>query len=136
MADGTSACLQVSQPACDYRLFYWELSHRKPTVDNLSYFQMLLLPSRGRLVTDDWLRVLGAPSVFALGDCSVIEDKPLPQTAQARCMLGAHTIHANKAGLLLFSLAATGPRTTSALLTGRCLMLLSKQKSSTTPQQH
>lgn len=33
-------------------------------------------------MTDDWLRVIGAPSVFALGDCSVIEDKPLPQTAQ------------------------------------------------------
>lgn len=37
---------------------------------------------RGRLVTDDWLRVLGAPSVFALGDCAVVDDKPLPQTAQ------------------------------------------------------
>lgn len=38
--------------------------------------------ARGRLVTDDWLRLLGAPSVFALGDCAVINDKPLPQTAQ------------------------------------------------------
>ncbi|CAN0278685.1 unnamed protein product, partial [Ectocarpus fasciculatus] len=37
---------------------------------------------RGRLVTDDWLRLLGAPSVFALGDCAVVNDKPLPQTAQ------------------------------------------------------
>eukprot|EP00752_Nemacystus_decipiens_P007861 g7023.t1 len=45
---------------------------------------------RGRLVTDDWLRVLGAPSVFALGDCSVVEDKPLPQTAQVASQQGAY----------------------------------------------
>lgn len=38
--------------------------------------------NRGRLVTDDWLRVLGAPSVFGLGDCAIVDDKPLPQTAQ------------------------------------------------------
>lgn len=38
--------------------------------------------TRGRLVTDDWLRVLGAPSVFGLGDCAIVDDKPLPQTAQ------------------------------------------------------
>lgn len=43
---------------------------------------MFAMDIRGRLVTDDWLRVLGAPSVFALGDCAVVDQKPLPQTAQ------------------------------------------------------
>jgi NADH:ubiquinone reductase (non-electrogenic) len=37
-----------------------------------------------QLLVDDHLRLIGDPtgSVFALGDCSYIEDKPLPPTAQ------------------------------------------------------
>lgn len=37
---------------------------------------------RGRLVTDEWMRVKGAPGVLAIGDCCVIKDKPLPANAQ------------------------------------------------------
>lgn len=55
--------------------------------------------NRGRLVTDDWLRVLGAPSVFALGDCAVVDDKPLPQTAQVN-----HGIKCHHQGVLFRSL--------------------------------
>ena len=39
---------------------------------------------RGRLVTDEWMRVKGAPGVLAIGDCCVIDDKPLPANAQVR----------------------------------------------------
>ena len=40
-----------------------------------------------RLITDEWLQLLGKdgkplPGVFALGDCATIKGTPLPQTAQ------------------------------------------------------
>jgi NADH dehydrogenase FAD-containing subunit len=38
--------------------------------------------ARGRLVTDEWMRVKGAPSVLAIGDCCVIDERPLPANAQ------------------------------------------------------
>ncbi|CAN0315688.1 unnamed protein product, partial [Hapterophycus canaliculatus] len=62
---------------------------------------------RGRLVTDDWLRVLGAPSVFALGDCAVISDKPLPQTAQVASQQGAYLARLFSRG---FEFSATVPQ--------------------------
>uniref|UniRef100_A0A7R9UDT3 FAD/NAD(P)-binding domain-containing protein n=1 Tax=Pinguiococcus pyrenoidosus TaxID=172671 RepID=A0A7R9UDT3_9STRA len=37
---------------------------------------------RGRLLVDGWLRVKGAPDVFAVGDCSIMDTQPLPATAQ------------------------------------------------------
>jgi len=37
---------------------------------------------RGRLLTDGWLRVRGAPDIFALGDCAIMDTQPLPATAQ------------------------------------------------------
>lgn len=43
---------------------------------------------RGRLVTDEWLRVKGAEGVLAIGDCCVINDKPLPANAQAASQQG------------------------------------------------
>ncbi|CAM9508288.1 unnamed protein product, partial [Discosporangium mesarthrocarpum] len=52
-------------------------------IDNVPNQKERAAWGRGRLVTDDWLRVVGAPGVFSLGDCAVVEDKPLPQTAQA-----------------------------------------------------
>ncbi|EKX34558.1 hypothetical protein GUITHDRAFT_98053 [Guillardia theta CCMP2712] len=47
---------------------------------------------RGRIVTDDWLRVVGINdgSVFALGDCSESESVVLPQTAQVAAQQGAY----------------------------------------------
>ena len=47
-----------------------------PEQSNLQKF------GRGRLVTDSWCRVKGAPRVFAIGDCAVIYEKPLPANAQ------------------------------------------------------
>lgn len=46
--------------------------------------------ARGRLVTDAWLRVRGAGQVYALGDCSYIEDGPLPATAQVAAQQGGY----------------------------------------------
>ncbi|CAM9533373.1 unnamed protein product [Scytosiphon promiscuus] len=66
---------------------------------------------RGRLVTDDWLRVLGAPSVFALGDCAVINDKPLPQTAQVASQQGAYLARLFSRG---FEFSATVPQKSSS----------------------
>jgi len=37
---------------------------------------------RGRIVVDEWCRVKGADNVFAIGDCCVIDQKPLPPNAQ------------------------------------------------------
>ena len=45
--------------------------------------------ARGRLLCDKWLRVHGCPGVIALGDCSYIEDYPLPATAQVAAQQGA-----------------------------------------------
>jgi NADH dehydrogenase FAD-containing subunit len=42
---------------------------------------------RGRLVVDEWMRVKGAPDILAVGDCAVIEDKPLPANAQVGGMI-------------------------------------------------
>ncbi|CAM9578122.1 unnamed protein product, partial [Laminaria digitata] len=65
---------------------------------------------RGRLVTDDWLRVLGAPSVFALGDCAVVDDKPLPQTAQVASQQGTYLARLFSRG---FEFSATIPQKSS-----------------------
>ena len=46
--------------------------------------------ARGRLVCDRWLRVHGCPGVIALGDCSCIQDLPLPATAQVAAQQGAY----------------------------------------------
>lgn len=44
---------------------------------------------RGKLVVDPWLRVKGMPNVMAFGDCAIIEDDPLPATAQVAGQQGA-----------------------------------------------
>ncbi len=43
---------------------------------------------RGRLVTDEWMRVKGVEGVLAIGDCCVIDEKPLPANAQAASQQG------------------------------------------------
>lgn len=45
---------------------------------------------RGKLVVDPWLRVIGAKSVLALGDCALVEHDPLPSTAQVAGQQGAY----------------------------------------------
>mmetsp|Transcript_7977 Transcript_7977/g.12091 ORF Transcript_7977/g.12091 Transcript_7977/m.12091 type:complete len:428 (-) Transcript_7977:13-1296(-) len=44
---------------------------------------------KGRLVVDDWLRVKGTSGIYAIGDCGVIYENPLPQTAQVAAQQGA-----------------------------------------------
>lgn len=46
--------------------------------------------SKRKLTVDPWLRVCGAPHVFALGDCSSFESGPLPATAQVAGQEGAY----------------------------------------------
>ena len=38
--------------------------------------------ARGRLAVDNWLRVVGAPGMFAFGDCAHVVGSPYPATAQ------------------------------------------------------
>jgi len=45
--------------------------------------------ARGRLVVDPWLRVLGAPGIWAIGDCSFVESSPCVATAQVAAQQGA-----------------------------------------------
>lgn len=45
---------------------------------------------RGRLLVDRHLRLLGRPDVYALGDCAVDPENPLPATAQAAQQQGKY----------------------------------------------
>ena len=44
--------------------------------------------SRGRLAVDEWMRVYGAPDVFAFGDCAHVVSSPYPATAQVAAQAG------------------------------------------------
>ena len=46
--------------------------------------------ARGRIVTDSWLRVVGAENVYSIGDCAVMDESPLPATAQVASQQGAY----------------------------------------------
>jgi len=46
--------------------------------------------ARGRIAIDGWLRALGAPGVFAIGDCTFQEEAPMPATAQVASQQGAY----------------------------------------------
>lgn len=46
--------------------------------------------ARGRIVIDGWLRVAGAPNVYAIGDCTLQADTPMPATAQVASQQGAY----------------------------------------------
>jgi NADH dehydrogenase FAD-containing subunit len=61
---------------------------------------------RGRLVVDDWLRVKGSARVFALGDCGVVDGRPLPQTAQVASQQGTYLAHLFTRG---YDLQASAP---------------------------
>jgi len=57
------------------------------------------LPSRqGRVLTDSRLRVPSQPDVFALGDCAVIEERPLAQLAQVANQQGKYLAKALNTG--------------------------------------
>ena len=43
---------------------------------------------RGRLVTDEWMRVKGVPDVLSIGDCCVVDEAPLPANAQVASQQG------------------------------------------------
>lgn len=51
-------------------------------------------PPARKLAVDDWLRVRGASRVFALGDCALLTDGPLPATAQVAGQQGAYLARA------------------------------------------
>lgn len=46
--------------------------------------------ARGRLVTDPWMRVLGADGVLGIGDCAFCSESPLPATAQVASQEGSY----------------------------------------------
>jgi NADH:ubiquinone reductase (non-electrogenic) len=50
----------------------------------------LPLDPRGRIITDGHLRVRGTDNLYAIGDCSVIADRPLPVTGQVAQQQGRY----------------------------------------------
>lgn len=60
------------------------------TIESMPMQKELQSKARGRLVTDRWLRVLGGSGIYSIGDCSFIEDMPLPQTAQVASQQGSY----------------------------------------------
>ena len=46
--------------------------------------------ARGRLVVDPWLRVRGVNDVYSLGDCTLMDETPLPATAQVASQQGSY----------------------------------------------
>jgi NADH:ubiquinone reductase (non-electrogenic) len=44
----------------------------------------------GRLLIDEYLKVDGAPHLYALGDCAVLNENPIPATAQAAEQQGTY----------------------------------------------
>lgn len=45
---------------------------------------------RSRLVTDEYLHVMGTDNIYALGDCATIRDRELPATAQVAQQMGRY----------------------------------------------
>lgn len=46
--------------------------------------------ARGRLAVDSWMRVAGAPGIFAFGDCAHVIESPYPATAQVASQAGTY----------------------------------------------
>ena len=46
--------------------------------------------ARGKLFTDQWLRVRGSPNIYAIGDCSFVEGAAYPATAQVAAQQGSY----------------------------------------------
>lgn len=70
-----------------YGLLLWSTGNG-PT----AFARRVSLPkdSKGRFVIDTMLRVRHNDSIFAIGDCSVLEGSPLPATAQVAQQQGKH----------------------------------------------
>mmetsp|Transcript_1830 Transcript_1830/g.3984 ORF Transcript_1830/g.3984 Transcript_1830/m.3984 type:complete len:560 (-) Transcript_1830:365-2044(-) len=58
-------------------------------IDKFSEQKAAQSKARGRLVVDPWLRVKGADDIFAIGDCTLMDETPLPATAQVASQQGA-----------------------------------------------
>lgn len=52
--------------------------------------KILQTKARGKIVVDSWLRMYGTENVFGIGDCSYMNDTPLPATAQVASQQGAY----------------------------------------------
>ena len=59
-------------------------------VNQIEQQKQIQAKARGRLATDGWLRALGAPGVYAIGDCAFQEESPMPATAQVASQQGAY----------------------------------------------
>lgn len=81
--------------------------------------------ARGRLAVDQWLRVIGAPGMFALGDCAHVIDSPYPATAQVASQAGTYLgrlladgYSTNADVPILDGMSAPGTRTVRHALSG------------------
>lgn len=71
----------------DCGLILWAAGNAPvPFVKNLG----IPLDRRGRIVIDDSLRVAGRENVYAMGDCAVVGEPPLPATAQVAQQQGKY----------------------------------------------
>lgn len=80
--------------AVPFGLLVWATGNAPTTfVKNLS----LAKDAQGRLIVGPDLRVKGEESIYALGDCSVLEGNPLPATAQVAEQQGLYLAKAFRA---------------------------------------
>lgn len=84
-----------------YGMLVWAAGNAtRPIVNRV--LEQIGAPSGSRkLPVDAWLRVRGARSVFALGDCAQMEHEPLPSTAQVAGQQGAFLGRKNSCTALL-----------------------------------
>ena len=59
-------------------------------IDQLKEQVELQNKARGRIATDEWLRVIGAKNIYSIGDCSFINNATLPATAQVASQQGSY----------------------------------------------
>lgn len=70
-----------------YGLLLWSTGNGPTTfVEHLD----LLKDSRSRILIDEFFRVHGFDNIYAMGDCAVVESKPLPATSQVAQQQGKY----------------------------------------------
>lgn len=82
----SDAVILDNDEAVPYGLLVWSTGNGPAPVVAESGLPL----DRGRLVVDSHFRVSGSENIWAAGDCAVIEDNPLPPTAQVAQQQGTH----------------------------------------------
>ena len=59
-------------------------------IDSIPEQKLAQSKARGRLVIDPWLRLRGVNDVYSFGDCTLMDETPLPATAQVASQQGSY----------------------------------------------